>query len=74
MYLPPYRYGVVWTFHRSSVILNIPFYMCVFGRFFGPFSLPLCVFAVTRCFVRFMLVRVFSGLPPCVGWGVTFRC
>ena len=33
MYLPPYRNGVVRTFHRYFVILNSPFYMCGFGSF-----------------------------------------
>ena len=33
IYLPPHRNGVIRTFHRTFVILDIPLYMYVFGRF-----------------------------------------
>ena len=64
--LPPHRIGVIRTFHRTFVILDIPLCIYVFGRFW-PFSLPVCVLTVIQCF-WFLLVRVFSGLPPCVGY------
>ena len=34
---------------------------------FWPFSLPLRVSTAAQ-HIRFLLVRIFSGLPPCVGY------
>ena len=65
MYLPPYRNAVVWRFHKSFVILNIPF-TCVFDSFFGLLVAIVCFYSYS-VFVGFLLVRVFSVLPPCVG-------
>ena len=46
IYLPPHRIGVIRTFHRTFVILDIPLYRCVyiyvFGRFW-PFNISVCV-------------------------------
>ena len=42
MYLPPHRTGVIRTFHRTFVFLDILLCIYVFGSFW-PFSLPVCV-------------------------------
>ena len=50
----------------SSFLGDSGVYIYLFGRVLTVWSTSVCVTVVRH--IRFLLVKFFSGLPPCVGY------